>query len=278
MRITARCSPAHELSSRRSSSFARRRQRPSQPNHRSTIQRRGSTSKPFGPLGWVTISRSGASGIAARAWARWGPRYPPSAQTFCKLGRVVRSSARTAGAPSRSGTLAGGTCRTRGSPRVSTPACRVLPWILFPPSEPLGPPLSVVFTDGRSIPPRRRRRTPALQLPGRTPQRRHEIPIQARVPPPVKLVPDRRSRGKTRRERTPLATRHPRVQQRIHPFAQVYLTGTTRRRRGRKQRLQTSPFRVGPIAFEAVSPTRILRTSGLAPSHGILPMSLPATS
>ena len=82
-----------------------------------------------------------------------GAVVPPSAQTFCKLGRVVRSSARTAGAPSRSCTGAGCTGRTKGNPRGSTPACRVLPWLWFPPSCPLGPPLSVVFTDGRSIPP-----------------------------------------------------------------------------------------------------------------------------
>ncbi len=199
MRITARCSPARELSSRRSSSFARRRQRPSQPNHRSTIQRRGSTSRPFGSLGWVTISRSGASGLAARAWARWGPRYPPSAQTFCKLGRVVRSSARTAGAPSRSGTLAGCTCRTQGSPRVSTPACRFLP-LDRSPAVLATRPTTLRRLHGRTVdPPRRRRRTPALQLPGRTPQRRHEIPIQTPVTPSVTVVPDRRNRGKTRR-------------------------------------------------------------------------------
>ncbi len=155
MRITARCSPARELSSRRSSSFARHRQRPSQPNHRSTIQRRGSTSNPFGSLGWVTISRSGASGIAARAWARWGPRYPPSAQTFCKLGRVVRSSARTAGAPSRSGTLAGCTCRTQGEPegvdpRVPRSPLDLVPTVIDRHSDRHSP--SSSRTDGRSPP------------------------------------------------------------------------------------------------------------------------------
>jgi len=106
-RIDARRRKARAVLVRFSKSLARRRHLPSHAKVLSTTHLLGMTSKPTAVSDRLTISVSRQGNIFFCACLKIGPRYPPSAKSLIRNGKLPNKVPRTKAPPSRSWILAG---------------------------------------------------------------------------------------------------------------------------------------------------------------------------
>src|SRR5438270_1789404 len=170
---------ASPLSGVRSYSFDSRRDRPSQPNVRSTIHRFGWTTNPTCPTNFLTTTPTHPH--RTHPWVRAMSKWVSPHTTFSRF-TAARSRSISFGPPARSWVSAGTTINAHSRPRVSTATNRLRPATFFPPVVPvraavLRPLHRLAVHDGD-----RRLRL----LPGRPPDLRAEGVVDA-VPRPVGL-------------------------------------------------------------------------------------------
>src|SRR4051794_16326923 len=167
------------LSGVRSYSFASRRDRPSQPNVRSTIHRFGCTTNPTCPASFFTTTPTHPH--LTQPWVRAASKCESPHTTFSRF-TAARSRSISGTPPARSWVSAGTTISAHTRPRVSTATNRLRPATLFPPVVPvraaqLGPLHRLAVHD--------RHRRPRL-LPGGPPDLRPQGVVDA-VPGAVGL-------------------------------------------------------------------------------------------
>src|SRR4051812_23571332 len=132
--IMATLMNASLLSTVRSYSLDSRRDRPSQPNVRSTIHRFGCTTNPVWPASFRTTTPTPPhlTHPCRRAVSKWVSPHT----TFSRL-TAARSRSIRGGPPARSWVSAGTTMSAHTSPRVSTATNRLRPATFFPPVVPV---------------------------------------------------------------------------------------------------------------------------------------------
>src|SRR5215211_6494752 len=118
----------------RSYSFDSRRDRPSQPNVRSTIHRFGWATNPTCPASFRTTAPTHPH--ITHPWVKAVSKWVSPHTTFSRL-TAARSRSISPGPPARSWVSAGTTISAHSSPRVSTATNRLRPATFFPPVVPV---------------------------------------------------------------------------------------------------------------------------------------------
>jgi len=191
---------ASSLSAVRSKDLARRRERLSQPNVRSTIQRFFCRTNL--PRGRETISTIHSHLIHAQSTI---DRYAVSAQITLGNFTDSRKASNASFAPSRSCTLAGVTTNAQTKPSVSVTMCRLRPTAFFSRVVAAGPALFGRL-DGLAVEHRRGRlgRAPCLASHAVAEFVMNPLPGSVRLPPAEPVEHDR-ERRQVMRQRSPRA-------------------------------------------------------------------------